>query len=349
MNLGELITQTHDLTNTLLSGSAVLDSNALREAAVAITSTIKSHLSDAQNQEEIASLEGLLQGPELNISDFYVLANSAIIRYAAAIANQTDSYKNLVIARDETIRGLYDHLGYINNIIASYHIRYPNESDRFTGRGVIYTAITGGYDSVIEPAVQENYDYILLTDHEPSGYNGEWKIRVVDNPNNLSPRMLARYLKMHPHEFLQDYDFSIYVDGCMKILGNFKEFISTYRRKSGMICFPHHESKDLLEEAACIIDNNKGSQDELVAQIHRYQLEGYTGKGFTIETGCLAREHHDESLKAVMNDWWDELCKYEHGRDQMSFDYACWKNNYEYDVCDLPVYKNPYCEAMQTH
>ena len=61
MNLGELITQTHDLTNTLLSGSAVLDSNALREAAVAITSTIKSHLSDAQNQEEIASLEGLLQ------------------------------------------------------------------------------------------------------------------------------------------------------------------------------------------------------------------------------------------------------------------------------------------------
>ena len=116
-----------------------------------------------------------------------------------------------------------------------------------------------------------------------------------------------------------------------------------------MICFPHHESKDLLEEAANIIDNNRGSQDELVAQIHRYQTEGYVGKGFIIESGCLVREHHDKSVNRVMDDWWNELCKYEHGRDQMSFDYACWKNGYEYDICDLPVYKNPYCEVMQIH
>lgn len=349
MNLGELIFQTHELTNSLLSGSTVLDSSALREAAVAIVSTIKNHLSNAQNQEEITSLEGLLQDTELNISDFYVLANSALIKYAATIADQIDSYKSLITAKEKTISSLNEHLEYINNIISAYHLRYPNESDRFKGKGVIYTAITGGYDSVIEPIALDSFDYILLTDHEPYGYQGKWQVRVVDNSNNLSPKMLARYLKMHPHEFLSDYDYSIYVDGCMKIIGNFSDFIATYRKKSGMICFPHHESKDLLEEAANIIDNNRGSQDELVAQIHRYQTEGYVGKGFVIESGCLVREHYDESLHKVMDDWWNELCKYEHGRDQMSFDYACWKNGYKYDICDLPVYKNPYCEVMQIH
>ena len=108
MNLGELIIQTHNLTNSLLSGSTVLDTSALKEAAFAITSTIKNHFSNTHNQEEIASLEALLQATELNISDFYVLANSAIIKYAATVADQTDSYRKLIAAKDITINGLTD-------------------------------------------------------------------------------------------------------------------------------------------------------------------------------------------------------------------------------------------------
>ena len=111
-----------------------------------------------------------------------------------------------------------------------------------------------------------------------------------------------------------------------------------------MICFPHHESKTFEDEIGLILSNVRANKEELLSQVKRYREQGYLGDYGFIEAGCLVREHNDNELKKVMDDWWHEYISYNHGRDQMSFGYACWKNNYKYDLCDLIISRNEWLE-----
>jgi hypothetical protein len=260
-----------------------------------------------------------------------------------------EQMQSLIKDINDKLQNLSERYNFQQNILSAYHKRYPGTSDRFSGRGIIYSVITGNYDNINEPLSNDDYEYVLLTDHEPQNYNGKWQIRIVENRENLSAPRLSRYLKMHPSEFFPEYDYSIYVDGSLQVVGDFKSFIALYKKESGIICFPHHLNCDILEEAGSILENGNASQDELVRQIKNYQDQGYTGKGYIVEAGCMVRDHRDELLMKVMDDWWKEFCSYDHNRDQMSFDYSFWKNGYNYDLCDLPIYDNPWCRVLVIH
>ncbi len=262
------------------------------------------------------------------------------------IRNAIDELKR----RQDRINNLlesFDNLDRVRNI---YHTRYHQESDRFKGKGVVYSAITGGYDQINEPAfVSDGVDYVMLTDAIPEEYSGLWNMRLIDNPQKLSAPMLARWAKMHPTVLFPDYDWSVWVDGKLRIKGDIRKYIDVYAGKEGMLCFPHYSATTIEDEAIAVVGHGKADKDELDRQIATYRKAGYKGKGFIVETAVLLRDHHDEALGKVMEDWWEELCAYKHHRDQMSFDYACRKNNYEYDLNDLLIYGNPWFEATVVH
>lgn len=77
---------------------------------------------------------------------------------------------------------------------------------------VVYTAIFGGYNELIEQPQFENVDYICFTDRNLS--SSTWKVVVVSEPpigdDNTRNN---RYYKILPHLHLQDYQYSIYIDG----------------------------------------------------------------------------------------------------------------------------------------
>lgn len=253
--------------------------------------------------------------------------------------------------RDLQISNLNKILGFKDTALSLYHNKYANNSNTvFTGKGVVYSVITGGYDKIIEPLDTESrLDHYLLTDSAPDNYNGRWQIKVMENKDNLSPKAFSRWLKMHPQALFPDYDYSIYVDGKITILSPLESFVQTYAKESGMICFPHYESTSLEEECEAILSNDKAKRDEIQAQLNKYKSMGYNGKGYLTDNACLVRSHHDEKLNQVMEDWWAEYKSYSHGRDQMSFDYACWQNSYDYDICDLFIYSNPWITTKTLH
>ncbi len=252
--------------------------------------------------------------------------------------------------RREQINNLLESFDNLDLVREIYHMRYPGTSDRFTGKGIVYSAITGGYDTINDPTfITPGVDYVLLSDKELTNYDGAWEIRLLDNPEGYEPQRLARWAKMHPYALFPGYDWSIWVDGALRVKGDVSTYITTYRRDSGMLCFSHHRATDIVAEANFILANGKAGRDELSRQLDRYNDAGYEGKGYIVETGVLLRDHHDERLKKVMDDWWEELCLYVHNRDQMSFDFACWKNGYDYDLNDLLIYGNPWFEAVVVH
>ena len=55
--------------------------------------------------------------------------------------------------------------------------------------------------------------------------------------------------------------------------------------------------------------------------------EKYPEHNGLLFASVLIRKHHDENLKKVMEDWWYCVKNYSK-RDQLSFNYVAWKNNF---------------------
>lgn len=211
----------------------------------------------------------------------------------------------------------------------------------FVGRGVIYTVITGNYDVLSDPQfINKDLDYICFTDNDEME-SGVWKIKKIMNDDNLDSVRLARKYKILCYEYLREYDYSIYVDGKIQIIGDMEEYISKYSKGSPMICFPHYSRNCTYNEAETCINCNKDNPEIINKQIARYKREGYPEENGMIDSACVVRLHHDIKLQKVLWDWWEEV-RCESRRDQLSLGYACWKNNFQYDVSDLFLYKNRY-------
>lgn len=268
----------------------------------------------------------------------------------ASIVKENTALKRNCEVLNSQLENAVEIISYYRHVRDIYHEKYKKDSPWFEGKGVVYMSITGGYDEIPEPLeMDKSLDYVLLTDSRPKNYSGSWDVRIIDNPHSFSAPLLSRYNKMHPFEIFPDYDWSIYVDGSIQIKRELSSFIRQYQKDNSMICFAHHCWSTIDQEANAIVENNKATSEELDKQISKYRSDGFKNESFITETGFLVRSHHDPLLKKVMDDWWTELLTYDHHRDQMSFCYSCWKNNYEFDLCDLLIFDNPWFRAVKVH
>ncbi len=220
---------------------------------------------------------------------------------------------------------------------------YANKEKKgwFTGKGAVYTCITGGYDNICDPEViNPEWDYYCFTDN-PSLKSEVWNIVTLDNEEGLDSFLLSRKVKMLPMSYLKDYDYTIWIDGNIQVTGNIEDYIRRYERDSSMICFPHPRRVNIHQEADAINYYKKSDEMALRKQIDRYEKEGFTDESGLCCAGMIVRSNHDPLLTEVMKQWFDEV-KTESRRDQMSLGYVCWKNDYSYDICDLVIYDNQF-------
>lgn len=213
-------------------------------------------------------------------------------------------------------------------------------------RIAIYTAITGNYDELRTPKyVSENCDYICFTDNI-NLKSDFWEIRLMQD-SELDPVRKARKHKVLPHMYLKEYDSSIWIDGNFDIVGDMNEVINKYSNESGMLCIIHPQRNCVYEEAKACIELNKDSEDIINNQIEKYLADNYPKNNGMIASGVLYRKHRDAKLVKVMEAWWKEIYNRSR-RDQLSFNYVCWKYQYKYDECDLSYWGNNYFKRV-TH
>ena len=265
----------------------------------------------------------------------------------AALIRMTSEHIREAVKNHEKIiqaRSMVSEINHLKNndrIRDHYKGTYPERRQIFKGRGVVYSCITGGYDDIREPEfITEALDHVFFTD-DPKLASDVWDVKTIPNPDHLSPGMLARRVKIFPWEYLGDYDYSIWIDGKIQPIADISEYINAYSVSEPILCFNHYECRGIVEEAGHIIDMGKADPQLINSQLSSYLNEGYPGDINSVDTCVLVRDHHDEHLKKVMSDWWDELNKWSI-RDQMSFGYVCWKNDLVYDTSPLYVYDNPF-------
>ena len=65
-----------------------------------------------------------------------------------------------------------------------------------------------------------------------------------------------------------------------------------------------------------------------------------------LSSGVLYRRHTDSEVIKVMEDWWVEI-KRGSKRDQLSFNYSAWKNNFDFEYINNDVRHNQYFDIKK--
>ncbi len=222
-------------------------------------------------------------------------------------------------------------------------------------RIAIYTCITGGYDSVIEPLfIPDNCDYYLVTDREKKlPANSAWKQIVIDRSlpqlQNLDNAGLNRYYKMHPDVLFEDYNYSIYIDGNIKVIGDLTAYINLIS-KAGIAVHRHGKRDCVYEEAKTIVALGKAKRSSIENHMQKLEQMNFPKHYGLLECNIIARQHNLEMCKSIMNMWWNDYITLSK-RDQMSLPSVLYRLHMRVeDIATLGTgVENDYLVRVESH
>ena len=210
----------------------------------------------------------------------------------------------------------------------------------------VYTSIFGKYDVLHEDQFKmEGVDYLCFTDEDlkSNTQNIIKSIPIYNDPNRN-----AKKYKILPHRYLKDYDYSVWIDGNILVISDIRDLV----KKSNYQVFDHNQT--ILDPRDCIYEeynaiiqlgqqsgNYKDNPQIMHNQVNKYLKEGYPQNNGLATNPILLRKHNDINVIKTMEDWWLEI-KHNSRRDQLSFNYIAWKNNFNFEYLKGDSRKNEY-------
>jgi len=199
-------------------------------------------------------------------------------------------------------------------------------------RVCLYTVITGNYDALRAPrCALPGMDLLVLSD-DPHGLHcdGPW-MPIGFDPKGMDARRASRLPKIMPHEFLAEYDYSIYCDANQVIKRDPRDLCEALAWPEVAIC-RHPERDCVYVEGEACVDCKKATREEVDAQLARYRAAGMP-EGFGMwSNGFLLRRHGTAFAKALAEAWWDEFSRAETCRDQLALPFVLWRRGWRVET-----------------
>jgi len=228
-------------------------------------------------------------------------------------------------------------------------------------RIVVYTSIFGGYDNIVDDQLKmDGVDYICYTDADIK--SDTWEVRK-STPLYTDPNRNAKKYKVLPHRYLSEYDWSVWIDGNIKIHSDIRPLCSgePYKLYDHMKVFDardcvYDEANTILQFGEANskrnphkgIKNWKDNPNIIKTQMERYISEGYPKSNGLSTTPIMVRNHNHSDTIKHNEDWWSEI-KHNSKRDQLSFDYIAWKNQFNFVYLEGDSRSNEYFVSMGKH
>ncbi len=201
---------------------------------------------------------------------------------------------------------------------------------------VLYTCITGNYDELVDHHfVHPEWDYICFSDSVVSSDNNiTWKVLPLVHKAKDEPRT-NRWHKINPHLFLKDYTHSVYMDANIDVKSKkFFDEINGQITLGNKFSLMRHEERDCIYDELVACKNlKKDDPKTMQEQINIFKKDGYPPHNGLYFAGILFREHANNKVESIMDDWWfwvDNKSR----RDQLSLPYVLWKH--EFNPGELP-------------
>jgi len=194
---------------------------------------------------------------------------------------------------------------------------------------VIYTSVVGNYDQLKDPTCKlKGWDYICFSNDLLNKDFKVWKILPINYSSN-DRIILSRYPKFHPHEILNDYDVSLWLDANIEILSNEVEsrLNELIQNESILISIAKHPIRDCVyAEGKECIKVGKEKTRNIINHLNFIRNEGYPLRNGMYENNIIFRKHRNEKIVSLNKMWWAIFLQYSK-RDQLSLPYVLWKLN----------------------
>lgn len=190
---------------------------------------------------------------------------------------------------------------------------------------VVFSALVGAYDAVLQPeVVDDGFDFVLFTNEVKEDKVGVWTIRPIPYQNTDTTRV-ARYVKTHPESLLPEYKASVWIDMNVRIKTSYlyERVMQLNQEGVPVSSMCHHTWDCIYDEAFSVMYLRIERESVVVRWCHHLRREQYPAHNGMCETNVLYRKH-DEIVRAFDELWWSCIDGYSR-RDQLSFNYALWK------------------------
>ena len=187
---------------------------------------------------------------------------------------------------------------------------------------VIYTAISGGFDDLIQHAyVSKDADYVCYTD-QVVAHPGIWEIRPLET-RHLDRVRSAKYYKMFPHELFPEASYSVWIDGNIDVLTSQLEdrVFNLIASSTVLSANEHFERNCAYEEALVCCRFQLDDLAVISKQLKHLSEHNFPREYGLFEMNMIVRQHHHFQSIALMKSWWDMIVRFSK-RDQISFTYV---------------------------
>lgn len=160
----------------------------------------------------------------------------------------------------------------------------------------LYTCITNNKDAIIEQ------DYPIT--------------RFIDSYDKFKdPRRNSRIQKILAHKYITT-DYSIYIDGNMKLLISPDEVINRYMTGYDMALFTHGTRNCIYDEAVAVAKLGLDDPELIIEQAKYYEDNEYGKHKGLLQGGFIVRRHNAR-VERFNEAWFADYCRFSR-RDQLS-------------------------------
>lgn len=193
---------------------------------------------------------------------------------------------------------------------------------------VIYTCLFGLIDSLQDPLITDpKLDYICFTNRRPKGNIKKWRIIYVTSSRKNNHSNSRRY-KFLAHKYLDNYDYSFYIDANIKIVSNsvYERIFYLQNNQIGFALNAHPKRNCIYTEAELCLKEGYDSKQNIKKTITELKKNNYPENYGLFENNMIWRSHKTEKINSLMDIWWEYYQNYSK-RDQLTLVYLCWKMN----------------------
>jgi hypothetical protein len=190
-------------------------------------------------------------------------------------------------------------------------------------RIAVYTSVIGKYDRVhrVPEQFTDEAEFYIFSDVDYSHLGYTWRKAGM---TERTARRESRLYKISPHKYLPEYDYTIYIDGSIKLLRSPEYLVRRYLTGADIALHNHPWRDCIYKEAKVCIDNEIVGRVKGLEQIEYMKKDGYPENEGLFENGVIIRAN-SEKMRRLSDDWQEIYDKFT-ARDQLSLAYVMWKH-----------------------